>query len=71
MSELFSAIRNEVRAIVLFVSGVPIAKWASEREYAKGKIDEELSRNIVENTNKGIDTLINDFKIGIPMGEHD
>ena len=65
MSELFSAIRNEVRAIVLFVSGVPMAKWASERAYAKGIVNEELSRDIVDNTNKGIDTLISDFKISI------
>lgn len=65
MSELFSAIRNEVRAIVLFVSGVPIAKWASERDYAKGIVNEELSHDIVDNTNKGIDTLISDFKISI------
>ncbi len=65
ISELFSAIRNEVRAIVLFVDGVPLAKWASEREFARGTINEELSHSIVENTNKGIDRLINDFKISI------
>ena len=65
MSELFSAIRNEVRAIVLFVDGVPIAKWSSEREHSKGIINEQLSRNIMENTNKGIDSLVNDYKISI------
>jgi hypothetical protein len=65
MSELFSAIRNEVRAIVLFVDGVPISKWASERDYAKGTVSEELSRNIVDNTNKGVDKLISDYKISI------
>jgi hypothetical protein len=65
MSELFSAIRNEVRAIVLFVDGVPIAKWSSECEHSKGIINEQLSRNIMENTNKGIDSLVNDYKISI------
>ena len=58
ISELFSALRNEVHAILLFVQGVPLSRWSSERDYDnKNKIEESVLKNIQEQTLKGFDEL--------------
>jgi predicted nucleic acid-binding protein len=61
--ELFSALRNEIRTIVLFVSGVPLSKWGSEREYDSGKIPEHILRQVVDETLRGVDELFQDGKL--------
>lgn len=65
INELFSGLRDEIRAVILFTKGVPISRWASRRETEGVQLDEELSRNTHELVLKGFDTLFGGQKIRI------
>ena len=65
INELFSGLRDEIRAVILFTKGVPISRWASKRETEGVQLDEELSRNTHESVLKGFDTLFGGQKIRI------
>lgn len=65
INELFSALRDEIRTIILFVNGVPISRWAYKRETKEVRFPEELSKSIHELTLQGFDTLFGANKIDI------
>ncbi len=65
LNEIFSALRDEIRTIILFVNGVPISKWASKRESKEATLSESLSKHIYNLTLKGLDVLISGKRIEI------
>lgn len=65
INELFSGLRDEIRAVALFKEGVPISRWASKRETKEIQFDEELSKSIHKLVLKGFDTLFGSQKIKI------
>ena len=65
LSELFLGIRDEIRCIMLFIGGVPIARWQYKRESKDVNFSEELSKTIYELTLKGFDSLFGEKRIEI------
>jgi hypothetical protein len=65
LSEAFSAVRDEVRSILLFVRGIPISRWATKRETKEVSFSEGLARRVYELTSLGLDALRLGDKLGI------
>lgn len=65
LNELFSAIRDEVRCIILFKNGVPISRWANKRETKEVSFPLRLSKEIYELAMKGYDDLFAKNKLEI------
>lgn len=62
-NELFSAIRDEVRSVLFFKSGVPISRWRDSRN--NPDIPEEQYEAIYELTLRAFDTLFENHGITI------
>ena len=65
LNELFSAIRDEIRTVMLFVRGVPLSRWASKRETQEVRFSEDLLKNVHELTLQGFDQLFGEKHIAI------
>jgi predicted nucleic acid-binding protein len=65
IGELFSAVRNEVRTIVLFVSGVPMSRWGNERGFDRENVSESILKQIRDDILKGLEDLAKNEKLQI------
>jgi len=65
INELLSAIRDEVRCLLLFVKGVPISKWPSKRIMQEAGLSEKLKADLYQLLMRGIDDLVGNGNISI------
>ncbi len=60
LSELISAIRDEIRCLLLFVKGVPLSRWTSKRwtRSVDSHVSPDIFEDIYRRSMKGIDALL-------------
>ena len=60
--EIIKALKDEIRSMYLFKSGVPLSKWGSKGEHPKVEVNDEFIDLIIQSFNHAQDALF-DIKI--------
>jgi hypothetical protein len=63
--EVVKALKDEIRTMYLFNSGVPLSKWNSRGEHAKIEVSDELIDTVFNSYNEAQDELFEENRISI------
>ncbi|RLF54554.1 MAG: hypothetical protein DRN28_05070 [Thermoplasmata archaeon] len=57
LNEIFMGVRDEARAIKMFIDGIPLSRWPSRRETSQVRLSEDISKSIYEKVMEKFDDL--------------
>ena len=63
--EVVKALKDEIRTMYLFKTGVPLAKWNSRGEHAKIEVNDKMIEDVYNSYNRAQDTLFAEENIRI------